>query len=66
MLIELKNYFRPEFINRIDDIVVYNPISHEMILEIVDILLKDVEKTLLRKNILVNFDNKLKEYLIKV
>jgi ATP-dependent Clp protease ATP-binding subunit ClpB len=47
MLNELKLYFRPEFLNRIDDIVVYNPISKEMILKIVDILLKDVEKTLL-------------------
>ena len=66
LLAELKNYFRPEFLNRIDDIVVYNPISKEMILEIVDILLKDVSKILEAKNINVNFSKELKEYLIKV
>jgi len=66
MLNELKNYFRPEFLNRIDDIVIYNPINEEMILEIVDILLKDVCKILETKNIKVDFSKELKEYLIKV
>lgn len=66
MLWELKNYFRPEFLNRIDDIVVYNPINHEMILEIVDILLQDVSKILEAKNIKIDFSKDLKEYLIKV
>jgi len=63
---ELKLHFRPEFLNRIDDIVVYNPISHDMILQIVDILLTDVKKTLEKKNIQVDFSKELKEYLIKV
>ncbi|MGE4444213.1 MAG: ATP-dependent Clp protease ATP-binding subunit [Candidatus Altimarinota bacterium] len=66
MMNELKLHFRPEFLNRIDDIVVYNPISHDMILQIVDILLTDVKKTLEKKNIQVDFSEKLKEYLIKV
>lgn len=66
MMNELKWHFRPEFLNRIDDIVVYNPISRDMILQIVDILLKEVEKTLEGKNIKIRFDEKLKEYLIKV
>lgn len=66
MLNELKNHFKPEFLNRIDDIVVYNPINHEMILQIVDILLEDVKKTLEKKNIFINFSPELKEYLIKV
>jgi ATP-dependent Clp protease ATP-binding subunit ClpA len=66
VLNELKNLFRPEFLNRIDDIIVFNPISKEMILEIIEILLKDVEKTLLSKNISIAFSDKLKEYLINV
>ncbi len=66
MLWELKNYFRPEFLNRIDDIIVFNPINHEMILEIVEILLKDVCKILEAKNIKIDFSKELKEYLIKV
>lgn len=36
---ELKNYFRPEFLNRIDDIIVFNPLGKKEILSIVDILL---------------------------
>jgi len=66
MLNELKNYFRPEFLNRIDDIIIYNPIDGETILKIVDILLKDVSKTLEAKNIKVNFSKELKEYLVKI
>lgn len=63
---ELKNYFRPEFINRIDDIIVYNPINHETIIKIIDILLEDVRKILKSKNINANFSQELKEYLAKV
>lgn len=66
MLNELKSYFRPEFINRIDDIIIFNPINHEMILGILDILLGEVTKILEAKNIKVHFGNELKEYLIKV
>lgn len=66
MIHELKVYLKPEFINRIDDIIVYNPISKDMLLEITDILLKDIEKILLEKNIKVEFSKELKEYLMKV
>lgn len=66
MLNELKNFFRPEFLNRIDDIIVYNPMNHQMILEITDILLEEVKKILEAKNISINFSPELKEYLIKV
>ena len=63
---ELKKYFRPEFLNRIDDIIVFNPLSEEVIIWIVDVLLKDVEKILNSKNIKVIFSDNLKKYLIKV
>lgn len=66
VLSELKNYFRPEFINRIDDIVVYNSLTSEMLEKIVELLLDNVVKILQEKNIKVSFDKKLKEYLIKV
>ncbi|MBW7954708.1 AAA family ATPase [Candidatus Gracilibacteria bacterium] len=66
ILNELKLHFKPEFLNRIDDIVVYNPISYDMILQIIDILLTDVKKTLEKKNIGVDFSKELKGYLIKV
>ncbi len=63
---ELKNHFRPEFINRIDDIIVYNPLDKVMLEKIIDLLLENVAKILSEKNIKVSFDKKLKDYLISV
>lgn len=63
---DLKSHFKPEFLNRIDDIIVFNPLSEKVIISIVDVLLKDVEKILNGKNISVVFSDNLKKYLIKV
>jgi len=63
---ELRKYFRPEFLNRIDDIIVFNPLSEEMLKNIVTILLKNVSKILKDKDIKVEFSDDLKDYLIKV
>ncbi|MEE9239962.1 MAG: ATP-dependent Clp protease ATP-binding subunit [bacterium] len=43
---ELKKTFNPEFLNRIDDVVIFSPLSHENILQIVDIEIKKVNVTL--------------------
>lgn len=61
---ELKNHFRPEFLNRIDDIVVYNPLSESVLSGIVDILLQDVTDLLAEKHIAVTYDANLKKELI--
>ncbi|PJC56973.1 type VI secretion system ATPase TssH, partial [Candidatus Gracilibacteria bacterium CG_4_9_14_0_2_um_filter_38_7] len=61
---ELKNHFRPEFLNRIDDIVVYNPLSEEVLSGIVEILLQDVTNLLAEKHITVSYDASLKKELI--
>jgi len=61
---ELKNHFRPEFLNRIDDIVVYNPLSEKVLSGIVDILLQDVTDLLTEKHITVSYDASLKKELI--
>jgi ATP-dependent Clp protease ATP-binding subunit ClpB len=42
----LKEYFRPEFLNRIDEIVLYKPLSKDTVGKIVDLMLKDVRKRL--------------------
>ncbi len=47
----LKNHFRPEFLNRLDDIIIFNPLSRETIREIVEIQLKQVVDRLALKNI---------------
>ena len=43
---EMKNVFNPEFLNRLDDVIVFHPLSREHIAQIVSILLKDVRKRL--------------------
>ena len=63
---DLKTFFRPEFLNRIDDIIIYNPLSKEMIYEIENILLDEISKILEKKEIKASFDNSLKDYLIEI
>ncbi|PID47827.1 MAG: ATP-dependent chaperone ClpB [Proteobacteria bacterium] len=48
---ELRHYFRPEFLNRLDDIVIFNPLSEENLREIIDILFVDLQNILKEKNI---------------
>ncbi|NCB14366.1 MAG: hypothetical protein EOM78_22515 [Erysipelotrichia bacterium] len=52
--------------NRIDDIVVYNPLDDKMLEEIVNLLLENVSKILEEKNIKATFTPKLKKYIISV
>lgn len=42
----LKEYFRPEFLNRIDEVILYKPLSKDTVGKIVDLMLKDVRKRL--------------------
>ena len=53
---ELTKYFRIEFLNRIDDIVLYAPLGESEISHIVELLLSDVTKKLSEKNIIVTWD----------
>lgn len=60
---ELKKYFRPEFLNRIDDIVMFNSLDKTRILKIVELLLEGVNELLVEKHINVSFSQSLKTYL---
>jgi len=60
---ELKKYFRPEFLNRIDASVVFRHLSKEDVLKIVDMLLARLKSRLDEKNISVEFDEKTKDFL---
>ncbi|MFK7779811.1 MAG: AAA family ATPase, partial [Candidatus Gracilibacteria bacterium] len=62
----LKTYFRPEFLNRIDDIIKFNNLDQKVIIGIIDILLENnVTKLLETKGIKVSFNDKLKKYIAK-
>ncbi len=53
----LERFLRPEFINRVDEIVVFNKLSHENIKEICDIMLGDLKKVLAEKDIDFTWDD---------
>lgn len=60
---ELKETFRPEFLNRLDDIIVFNSLTTKEIEKIVDIQLVILKERLARKDITASFDNSLREHL---
>ena len=60
----LKQSFRPEFLNRLDEIVFYKPLKKNEISKILELLIVDLEKRLSDKNIKLNLTDKAKTYLI--
>ena len=60
----LKKSFRPEFLNRLDEIVFYKPLKKEEVIKILDLLIVDLEKRLEDKHITLELTDKAKEYLI--
>ncbi len=60
----LKDYFRPEFLNRIDEIIVFKYLTKDDLLKIVDILIEHLNKNLKQKKIISECTQKAKEYLI--
>ncbi len=65
VLKELKDYFRPEFINRLDEIIVFDILSPKAIEEIVKIQVNLVKKRLLEKEIKLNVSDEVLSYLAK-
>jgi ATP-dependent Clp protease ATP-binding subunit ClpB len=65
LLEEVRRVFRPEFLNRIDDIVIFNPLSKEDMKRIVDIELEPIYKKLAQKGIHLEVTPKAKEYIIE-
>ncbi len=61
----LKEVFRPEFLNRVDEIVSFNPLTKEQLLQIVDLMLKDTIRALSDKDIKINFSKKSKDYILE-
>jgi ATP-dependent Clp protease ATP-binding subunit ClpB len=59
----VQQHFRPEFINRIDDIVVFHPLGNEQIRQIVDIQLGYLRKRLLERDIELKLDDKARDLL---
>ncbi len=62
---ELKHFFRPEFLNRIDDIIVFKPLTMEQLIQIVDLLIADLNKRLKDRNISVELTIEAKKELAR-
>ncbi|MCA9483968.1 MAG: AAA family ATPase, partial [Nitrospina sp.] len=60
---ELRNHFRPEFLNRIDDVVIFRNLRRDQIFDIVDILLNDLRKRLDERSITLELTDPLKAFL---
>ncbi|MFW5742743.1 MAG: ATP-dependent Clp protease ATP-binding subunit, partial [Spirochaetota bacterium] len=62
---EMRKLFRPEFINRVDEIVVFHSLDHDQVRSILEIELAEVQTRLAEKEIALEVTKKAKEYLIE-
>ncbi len=62
---ELKKYFKPEFLNRLDDIIIFNPLTQEAIVEIVGIMFRAIEEKLKERDIKVELTEAAKQLIAK-
>ncbi|MCS7311140.1 MAG: AAA family ATPase, partial [Armatimonadetes bacterium] len=61
----LKRTFRPEFLNRIDEIIVFEPLSQEHILQIVDLLVQQVQKRLEERRVTLRLTDAARQWLAR-
>ncbi len=61
---ELKHTFKPEFLNRIDEIIIFNSLSKNTIYQILDNIINNIESRLTDKQIKINLTNNAKEHII--
>ena len=61
----LKETFRPEFLNRVDEIIVFNSLNKDELLQIVDLMLADTVKALKHKDISFEISNEAKQFILE-
>jgi ATP-dependent Clp protease ATP-binding subunit ClpC len=64
VMIEVERYFRPEFLNRVDELIVFNPLTHADLSKIVHLQLVDVQKRLVEKGVKLDLDQAAIDFLI--
>lgn len=62
---DLHGYFKPEFLNRLDEIVVYNPLSKENMKKIIDLMLKELKERLAEQDVYMKISEEAKELIIE-
>ncbi len=66
VLEDLKSFFRPEFLNRVDEIIIFNPLTKPLLKEIVDIQVERMKRYILEKRIDLRLTDSAKEYFASV
>ena len=61
---EVRSHFRPEFINRVDEIIVFKPLTKDVIYQILDKIISDIEKRLSMNDIHIKLTDTAKDYLV--
>ena len=65
VLDKLKDIFRPEFLNRVDEVISFDPLTREQLLKIVDLMLEDTKKALKDKDIKMEVTPKAKDFILE-
>jgi ATP-dependent Clp protease ATP-binding subunit ClpC len=60
----MKGFFRPEFLNRIDEVIVFHPLSEGELIHIIDIIVADVQKRLSEQRVSLTIDTRAKAWLV--
>jgi ATP-dependent Clp protease ATP-binding subunit ClpB len=63
---DLKSFFRPEFLNRVDEIIVFNPLTKELLKQIVEIQVSRMKKYIREKNVDIKLTDSAKEYFADI
>ena len=64
--LELKSHFKPEFINRIDEVVMFNSLDHSVVYKIIDKFMSQLSSRLKEQNIKVQLSDKAKDEIVRV
>jgi len=64
VLNELRKTFNPEFLNRVDEIVVFHPLEKEHLISIIDLLVEELNKQLIDQELFIELDQAVKEWII--
>jgi ATP-dependent Clp protease ATP-binding subunit ClpA len=61
----LKEFFRPEFLNRVDETVVFKPLTKDELIKIIDLMLKEVKEEVRERNITLEVSEEVKDFILK-
>jgi len=61
---ELKKTFNPEFLNRVDDVVVFHPLEREHLIEIIDLLVRELNEKLIDQELTIELTREVKEWIL--